>query len=185
MRINKLKRFRGFTLIELLVVVVILGILATVGLTFFTSSQMRGRDAKRKSDLKQVAIALELYYSDYQFYPDSVNGDIAGCPSTTKDTCSWGSSAKFTDDKTTYMREVPGDPSSGSYYYRTVSVDGISNQGFQIYAKLENPQDINCLPGLDGKPNCTTPLLPPTNPPNCSGTCNYAVTSANVSPIDE
>ncbi|KKR41619.1 MAG: Type II secretory pathway pseudopilin PulG-like protein, partial [Candidatus Woesebacteria bacterium GW2011_GWB1_40_12] len=55
----------GFTLVELLVVIAILGILATIGLVTFSSSQMRGRDAQRKSDLKQISSALEIYYNDY------------------------------------------------------------------------------------------------------------------------
>ena len=161
--------FGGFTLIELLVVLVILGVLATVGLTFFTSSQMRGRDSKRKSDLKQVATALELYYSDVGAYPISSGGKIVGCPSGTG-TCAWGSS-EFTDGKTTYMKIVPSDPSGGrSYYYRTVTVNSAANQGFQLYAGLENPED----------PARITTTYP------CGGsvTCNFAVTSANVSPTE-
>ena len=53
------RKFRyGFTLIELLVVIAILGVLAAVGLATFNTSQMRGRDAQRKSDLKQISNAL-------------------------------------------------------------------------------------------------------------------------------
>ncbi|MGB9706948.1 MAG: type IV pilin protein, partial [Microgenomates group bacterium] len=59
----------GFTLIELLVAVAILGILATVGLGSFQSSQMKGRDARRKSDLSQIQKALEMYYNDKGAYP--------------------------------------------------------------------------------------------------------------------
>jgi prepilin-type N-terminal cleavage/methylation domain-containing protein len=56
---------QGFTLVELLVVIAIIGTLVTIALVSFRSSQAKGRDAQRKSDLKQVSSALELYYSDY------------------------------------------------------------------------------------------------------------------------
>jgi len=179
---NNRKLHRGFTLIELLVVIVILGILATIGLTFFTSSQMRGRDSKRKSDLKQISAALEIYYSDYAAYPTSKLGMITGCPSGVNE-CVWGVS-EFTDGKTTYMRIVPADPSGGqTYFYRTLTVNSVANQGFQLYARLENPQDINCLPDENGIPSCDNPSIP--DGVNCNnGVCNFAVTSPNVSAAD-
>jgi type II secretion system protein G len=111
-------KIEGFTLIELLVVIAILGILATIGLVAFRSSQARSRDAERKSDLKQISSALELYYSDYGKYPSaSVDGlgKIAGCPSTTNTSCVWGVGT-FWDTKTTYFKALPKDPSGGLNY---------------------------------------------------------------------
>src|SRR5688572_14157463 len=98
----------GFTLVELLVVIAILGVLATIALAAFRSSQGRGRDAQRKSDLKQISSALELYYSDYGKYPDSISGMVAACPSTSQTGCTWGSGA-FTDGKTVYFKVMPKD----------------------------------------------------------------------------
>lgn len=65
---HKLSNFKhlsgaGFTLLELLVVISIIAILITVGLTSFSTAQKKGRDAKRKSDIKEVQNALEQYYS--------------------------------------------------------------------------------------------------------------------------
>lgn len=164
-----MQKNKGFTLVELLVVITILGILATIGLVAFGSAQIRGRDAQRKSDLKQIASALEIFNADYGTYPTVNNGLIMGCP--TGSACTWGSSSALTDNKTVYMKVVPKDPSSGhSYYYRTVSVDGIANTGFQLFAYLENTQD----------PSKITTSYP------CGGssTCNYAVTSANTTPSE-
>lgn len=116
---------KGFTLIELLVVISILGVLVTIGLVSFRGSQARGRDAQRKSDLKQISAALELYYSDYSRYPDSL---------------SWGT--EFTDGKTIYMKVLPKDPvSTQTYLYRVLE----SNQKFQLYARLENLEDKNII----------------------------------------
>ncbi len=62
-------RQKGFTLIELLVVIAIIGILAAIGLSALTSARKKARDSRRKSDLREVANALELYYSDNGSYP--------------------------------------------------------------------------------------------------------------------
>ena len=50
---------QGFTLIELLVVIAIIGILSTAVLTSLNSAREKARDAKKISDLKQIALALE------------------------------------------------------------------------------------------------------------------------------
>ena len=121
---------KAFTLIELLIAMAILGILATVGLVSFRTAQMRGRDAERKSDLKQISNALELYYSDYRRYPVS-----ASFP--------WG--AEFKDVKgTTYMKKVPQDPGAGSYVYDVST----SNNKYRLFAHLENTEDKNIITGL-------------------------------------
>lgn len=119
---------KGFTLIEILIVIAILGILATVGLTSFQTTQMRGRDAQRKSDLKQLGNAVELYYQDYKRYPLTL-------PSAGEE---------FTDGKTIYMKIVPGDPSAGEYLYK-VSPTGSK---YQLFAYLENSEDKNIIPDL-------------------------------------
>jgi prepilin-type N-terminal cleavage/methylation domain-containing protein len=50
---------KGFTLIELLVVVGIIGILATITIASLNSARAKARDAKRLSDVKQMATILE------------------------------------------------------------------------------------------------------------------------------
>ena len=119
---NNMNIKKGFTLIELLIAMAILGILATVGLGSFRTAQMRGRDAERKSDLKQISNALELYYSDYRQYPSS-----------------FSFSGEFTDSKTSYLKVVPNDPGGGTYVYN------VSSKGdkYQLFARLENTEDKN------------------------------------------
>ena len=60
---------RGFTLIELLVVIAIIGILASIVLASLDSARKKGRDARRIADLKQIQLALELYYDAHGQYP--------------------------------------------------------------------------------------------------------------------
>ncbi len=63
------KKSKGFTLIELLVVIAIIGILAAVGLSAYTAARKKARDAQRKADLREIQVALEMYYADNGFYP--------------------------------------------------------------------------------------------------------------------
>src|SRR3989344_6514315 len=84
----------GFTLIELLVVIAIIGLLSSVVLASLNGARSRGRDARRVADLKQIQVALELYYSQNTFYP-TVTSALA--PS--------------------FIAVVPKDPSSGSAAY--------------------------------------------------------------------
>ncbi len=66
------KNEKGFTLIELLVVVAIIGILATLGIVSLNSARAKARDAKRLSDAKQFATALQL--SDIEIPSQAVTG---------------------------------------------------------------------------------------------------------------
>lgn len=60
---------RGFTLIELLVVIAIIGILSSIVLASLNSARKKGRDARRIADVKQIQLALELYYDANSNYP--------------------------------------------------------------------------------------------------------------------
>lgn len=63
------KKQSGFTLIELLVVIAIIGLLASVVLLSLNSARAKSRDAKRVSDVRQIASAMELYFNDNNTYP--------------------------------------------------------------------------------------------------------------------
>ena len=140
---------QAFTLIELLIAMAILGILATVGLGSFRIAQMRGRDTERKSDLKQIANALELYYSDYRKYPETFTF-----------------SGEFTDSKTSYLKVVPNDPGGGTYVYNVSAV----GSKYQLFAYLENTDDNNinyeitaiCEGGITCNFAITSPNTTPT-----------------------
>jgi len=143
----------GFTLIELLVVIAILGILATIGLGSFQSSQMKGRDAQRKSDLGQIQRALEMYYNDKGRYPDKI-------PSSGEEWADRGGAL--------YMKSVPGDPRGGDYCYETDLGVGTF---YKLYAKLENIKD----PAIE-KTGCANCLC------SCGGQAGYCykITSPNA-----
>ena len=62
-------RSRGFTLVELLVVVAIVGILAVVAVANLVSAVQRGRQKRTMADIRNVALAVEAYETDYSIYP--------------------------------------------------------------------------------------------------------------------
>ncbi len=75
----------GFTLLELLVVISIIGILLALGVVAFTTAQRKGRDAKRRADIKSIQDGFEQYYASENGYGDCADmyaSDIfpAGAP---------------------------------------------------------------------------------------------------------
>lgn len=63
---------KGFTLIELLVVIAIIGILSSVVLASLNSARQKSRDARRIGDIKQLQLALEMYYDSTNEYPQTL-----------------------------------------------------------------------------------------------------------------
>ena len=156
----------GFTLIELLVVMTIIAILIAAVSASFTNAQMKSRDGKRKSDLKSVQQALEIYMQRNGKYPDTSVGKIRcntqewnGTDWDDVDTreIEWG--AEFFCDSTssgnpiTYSQQLPKDPSGitdyndrQSYFY-----DSTSPFSYSISASLENSNDPD-IPNIPCSP---------------------------------
>lgn len=133
----KQKLAQGFTLVELLVVISIIGILSSLGLFTFTSSQMRARDAARKSDMKNIETALRIYFNDKGAYPASdATFHMRACDPGGNSVCQWGSIWQVAP--TVYMQTLPKDPQSPNVNYRYTFVDA---DNYILQACLENSQD--------------------------------------------
>ncbi|MFZ6034861.1 MAG: type IV pilin protein [Patescibacteria group bacterium] len=119
---------KAFTLIELLVVIAIIGSLSALLLPNFMGARERTRDTQRKSDLRQMQKAFELYKQD-----QSTPSFPATLPTT--GAC-WSSGANCTGN--IYMNKFPAAPSNGEQYY--YSVDN-NNLTYTLCACLENVAD--------------------------------------------
>jgi general secretion pathway protein G len=67
------KSVKGFTLIELLVVIAIIGILSSVVLASLNTARLKSRDTRRIADVKQLQLALALYFDSVGEYPDALS----------------------------------------------------------------------------------------------------------------
>jgi len=63
------RRRRGFTLIELLVVIAIIGILAAMVFPVFARARESARKAVCLSNVKNIALAIQMYLGDYDRFP--------------------------------------------------------------------------------------------------------------------
>lgn len=141
---------KGFTLIELLVVVAIIGVLSALLMSNFIGVRQRARDAQRKSDLRQIQSALELYRADIGAYPAS----------TSFSTCGTSAPLKSPDNSSTYMQTIPCDPLTGSPYTYSTS----NGTSYNLIACLENANDSQ---------KDTVNIAP------CNNTSNYSYTLKN------
>lgn len=168
---------KGFTLVELLVTITIIGILASIGLNTFTSAQKKSRDAKRKAYLRQIVDALEAYNNDNGEYPATNSGNIEGCEDNPKVICPWGEIFSNTDTATTYMVELPEDPTVGNTFYYDATLHPVSglNTKFQLYARLENEKDKDVPKDAENDPQIYNVTCGSQN-------CNYGISSSNTTP---
>lgn len=145
--------YRGFTLIELIVVTAIIGMLFSVVIVILSGAQKDAKDKRRIADMQQLQRALELFYTDHQYYPregaDQANGNTQ-------------TNGNFKNLVEPYINASPRDPVNNStfYYY----YDGRHRCGNRYFAvifarQMENPDNANytktlnetCLGTLDGE----------------------------------
>jgi prepilin-type N-terminal cleavage/methylation domain-containing protein len=74
-RAGDLKHNRAFTLIELLVVVAAIGILSALLLAVLLAARRRVRLAECGHNVRQLALAVQMFVSDHHVYPLEVNPD--------------------------------------------------------------------------------------------------------------
>jgi len=122
-RVLAFGKSKGFTLIELLVVIAIIGILSSVVLASLNSARKKGRDARRVADVKQLQLALELYYDANP----SVGYPIALGTGQTGALVTGG-----------FISTIPTDPQNNvAYNYSAVALSGGVCTSYHLGTSLE------------------------------------------------
>lgn len=119
--------------------IAIIGVLVGAFITVLNpANQLKiSRDARRKSDLKQIQAGLELYRADLTQYPSEASHTAAICSGTTL-------ANPCVSPVVVYLQSVPKDPRTGlQYYYCTGSCS--AGTGYRIYSCLENSRDSESL----------------------------------------
>lgn len=107
----------GFTLVELLVVISIIGLLSSIVLASLNSARTKARDVRRRADLKQLQLALELYFDANGSYPVATGSWMWAEGRCTPTPFGWvyksdytGANAYIPNLAPTYIPVLPGDP---------------------------------------------------------------------------
>ena len=129
----KQSKNQAFTLIELLVVISIIGFLSTLAVVTLNSARMKARDTRRKSALKQLSTAIQLYYDTNNAYP----GNSTSYPD-------WP--AGFKTELSSFLSKPPVDPKDDGWrfyaaYRMTWAPDANCNGHYVLWAYLENSGD--------------------------------------------
>jgi type II secretion system protein G len=149
---------KGFTLIELLIVISIIGILSALLMVNFIGVRQRARDAQRKTDIRQIQAALEMYRADEGSYPV----DIPNCEGSI--------SLKSSDcSSTVYMQDVPVDPMGLTYYNGGDFCLDSDGSTYYVIACLENKNDSQGVDSIADSDTCNAKA------PACSSGIYYLV----------
>ena len=144
----------GFTMIELLIVIAVIGILASLFITNYPSTQTSARDARRLSDIKQYQTAVESYANrNSGFYPSYTTAS--------------GERLSTTLCAPLGLTNCPEEPKLTNFYrYQSNGSGGgaATATSYVMWVQLENPRTpltyfISCSNGRSAK---VTSGIPPS-----------------------
>ncbi len=114
----------GFTLIELLVVVAIISMLFSAATASLLVAKRKANDSKRVSDIKNIRKAMEIYYNDFNSYPEENPED--------------GSWEKSYENEGDFINVL----SNGQYVSGKTPTDPVNSSG-KFYAYYKFPAGAN------------------------------------------
>ena len=138
----------GFTLIELLVVIAIIGVLSSIVLASLNSARRKSRDARRITDIKQIQLALELYF-DSQTPTPGYPFALANTPGNCTAAVAYGLESLAPN----YIPQIPRDPQGGCYLYATPTASGVQ-ASYHLATTLEDSANA----ALTGDRDCDSTL---------------------------
>lgn len=154
---------------ELLLIFIFLFVIFFLTYSSIIYSRMRERDLSRQRDLAAIQNALNVFQSNYSFYPPSVGGKIQACPQSESDFrlgieavksienpyeffalnasgCDFGKDyflSDLADANTKILNPIPTDPlPNRSFYYLS------NGESFAILSDMET----TTVEDYDGKP---------------------------------
>ncbi len=126
--------------------IVLLGLLSSVVLLSLNSARAKSRDAKRLADVRQMATALELYYNDYDRYPNQLSaltpsyvGALPTSPTPADGTCTDSSNTyAYVSNGSDYELDFclganTGGLAAGRHYFDPQGIDGGSQSSNGYY----------------------------------------------------
>jgi len=114
----------GITLIEVLIVVAIVAILIITAIGIYLHQLAKGYDARRKTDLAQIKVALEEYEKDHNCYPTAFS-----CVGEGEEILK------------PYIPDVPCDPRTKADYVYHPSTSTGCPSWYWMFTSLENTSD--------------------------------------------
>ena len=132
----------GATIVVIVIVaIVVIGILASVVLASLNSARMKGRDARRIADVKQLQLGLELYYDAKQTYPKSLQPLAQS-----------------------YIDTIPDDPTGNPYTYSYCSPGS-----YHLGASLEQQDHAALANDADNVSMCLADTINGKDAEKCTG----------------
>lgn len=127
------KTLQGYTLVELLITIVVIGILATIGVSYYRGAIQDSYEHRAKAELGTMNNAIKLYTAKYNAYPADATRNIPA-------------------DLNEFIRgedvndEWPNAPWPGSVYdYEAWDVDGNGQvETYQISIRFCNESGSSC-----------------------------------------
>jgi prepilin-type N-terminal cleavage/methylation domain-containing protein len=148
--INMLKKYSAFTLIELLFVIAIIGVMASLGISYMTK---RAEDAKIQKAALQIQQILEAglnYYADQKQWPPATPNATSTCPPGTEEGfCPYIPALEA-------MLENPwGVPTNGTKGYKWQYTEDIKKGNFQVITTAPKANVARRVAAI--LPNATVP----------------------------
>jgi len=153
------KKLFGFTLVEILVVISIISVLSAVIYASFGDARENSRDKVRKTSLKELALNIELYKSQYGVYPAQGCGVTSGWTGPGQQAALDTACAQYIDGLVPdFMSELPTDPNQEAganlgFMYR------VSPEGDRYKALVQGSVESDVVSGFDNEfARCPSPI---------------------------